>query len=245
MMMPTGPWSVISGVTARNRRNALQDRRPHRGGYYSLAEEIAHSVTHGIGCLLSIAGLVVLVVESVGRGDVWGVVGSSIFGATLVLLYLASTLYHAITAPRAKHVLMQIDHAAIYLLIAGSYTPLCLGPLRGPWGWSLMGVVWCLGLAGAILDVATARRFKWLSITIYLLMGWLMVTALRPMLAHVDHTSLLWIAAGGAFYTGGVGFYLWRRLPWHHAVWHVFVLGGSACHWIAVQRALAAMTTVS
>ncbi len=216
------------------------DRRPHRGGYYSAAEEIAHAVTHGIGCLLAIAGLVVLVVQASRRDETWDVVGAAIFGATLVALYLASTLYHAVTAPRAKAILQRMDHAAIYLLIAGTYTPLCLGPLRGPWGWSLFGVVWGLGLGGAILDVATSRRFRWLSLVLYLLMGWLALTAIRPMLDTFDRATLLWIAAGGVCYTGGVAFYVWRRLPWHHAIWHVFVLGGSACHWIAVQRALAA-----
>ena len=217
----------------------MPKQRPHAGGYYSQAEEIAHAVTHGVGCLLAVAGLVILVMQATARGDTWEVVGSAIFGATLVLLYLASTLYHAVTAPRAKSVLKRIDHAAIYLLIAGSYTPLCLGPLRGPWGWSLFGVVWGLGLSGAVLDVATARRFKWLSITVYLLMGWLAVTALRPLLANLDRTTLYWFASGGLFYTGGVTFYLWKNLPWHHAIWHVFVLLGSGCHWVAVQRALA------
>jgi len=214
-------------------------QQPHAGGYYSTGEEIAHAVTHGIGCLLSVAGLVILVMQAIARGDTWGVVSCSIFGATLVMLYLASTLYHAITAPQAKRVLNRIDHAAIYLLIAGSYTPFCLGPLRGPWGWSLFGVVWGLGLVGAITDVASGRRFKWLSITIYLLMGWLVMTALKPMLAHLDHKALIWLGIGGAFYTGGVGFYLAKRMPWHHAIWHVFVLAGSACTWFAVQRALA------
>jgi hemolysin III len=218
----------------------VSEVRPHAGGYYSTAEEVAHATTHGLGCLLSVAGLVVLVRQAAARGETWDVVGAAIFGATLVLLYLASTLYHAVTAPRAKAVLKRIDHAAIYLLIAGTYTPICLGPLRGPWGWSLFGVVWSLGLAGAVLDVTTARRFKWLSITIYLLMGWLVVTALRPMLSSLDPTTLGWIGAGGAFYTGGVLFYLWKRLPWHHAIWHVCVLLGSAAHWVAIQRALAA-----
>jgi len=211
----------------------------HRGGYYSTAEEVAHAVTHGLGCLLAIAGLVVLVAQAAGRGEPWEVLGAAVFGSTMVLLYLASTLYHAITAPRAKRVLKRIDHAAIYLLIAGTYTPLCLGPLRGPWGWSLLGVVWGLGVAGAVLDVASGRRFKWLSITIYLLMGWLVIAALRPMLAELDRITLLWIALGGAFYTGGVAFYLWRRLPWHHAIWHLMVVGGSLSHWLAMQRALA------
>jgi hemolysin III len=213
---------------------------PHRGGYYSPAEEVAHAVTHGIGCLAAVVGLVVLVMQAAARGETWEIVGAAIFGATLVLLYLASTLYHAVTAPRAKAVLKRIDHAAIYLLIAGTYTPICLGPLRGPWGWWLLGVVWLLGLTGLVLDVATARRFKWLSITIYLLMGWLVIVALRPLLTIFDRTTLLWMAAGGIFYTGGVAFYLWKSLPWNHAIWHVFVVLGSASLWVAVQRALAA-----
>jgi len=217
----------------------LPSQRPHAGGYYSPGEEVAHAVTHGVGCLLSVAGLVILVMQAAARGEPWEVVGSAIYGATLVLLYLASTVYHAVTEPRAKSVLKRIDHGAIYLLIAGSYTPLCLGPLRGPWGWSLFGVVWGLGLSGAVLDVATARRFKWLSLTIYLLMGWLSLTAVQPLLANLDRTTLYWFAAGGLFYTGGVTFYLWKKLPWHHAIWHVFVLLGSGCHWVAVQRALA------
>ncbi len=217
----------------------MKEKRKHTGGYYSTAEETAHAVTHGVGCLAAVVGLVVLVMQASGRGEVWDVVGAAIFGATLVLLYLASTLYHAATDPRAKGVLKRIDHGAIYLLIAGTYTPICLGPLRGPWGWSLFGVAWGLGIAGAVIDVTTNRRFKWLSITIYLLMGWMVVTALRPMLANLDRETLLWIAGGGFFYTGGVVFYLWKRLPWHHAIWHVFVLFGSACHWVAIQRALA------
>lgn len=210
--------------------------RRHAGGYYSTSEEIAHAVTHGIGCLLSVAGLVILVMEAARREDTWDVVSGAVFGSTLVMLYLASTVYHAITHDRAKMVLKRIDHAAIYLLIAGSYTPICLGPLRGPWGWSLFGVVWGLGLAGAITDVATGRRFKWLSLGVYLLMGWLGVTALQPMLANLEPKSLIWLGSGGLFYTGGVAFYLWKRLPWHHAIWHVFVLGGSACHWVAVYH---------
>ena len=126
------------------------------------------------------------------------------------------------------------------MLIAGTYTPFCLGPLRGPWGWSLLGVVWGLGVAGAVTDVASGRRFKWLSIAVYLLMGWLIVVAARPLFSVVDLATIGWLGLGGVFYTGGVGFYLARRLPWHHAIWHVCVLLGSACHWLAVHRTLAA-----
>jgi hemolysin III len=217
----------------------VRGQRRHAGGYFSTAEEVAHAVTHGIGCLLAVAGLVVLVMQASRRGEPWDVVGAAIYGATLVMLYLASTVYHAVTEPRAKAVLERIDHAAIYLLIAGTYTPLCLGPLRGPWGWSLFGVAWGLAIAGAVTDVATNRRFKWLSITVYLVMGWMLLTALRPLIANLDRQALVLIGAGGFFYTGGVVFYLWRRLPWHHVIWHVFVLLGSFSHWFAIQRALA------
>lgn len=210
--------------------------RVQPAGAYSPAEELANAITHGVGILLSLVGLVVLVAQAIEVGHGWTVLGVAVYGATLVLLYLASTLYHAVSVPGAKRVLKRTDHAAIYLLIAGTYTPFCLGPLQGPWGWSLLAVVWGLGLVGALTDVLSGRRFRWLSLVIYLLMGWLVVTALRPLLASVDRVTLAWLAAGGLAYTGGVGFYVARRLPWHHAIWHVFVLAGSVCHWVAVQR---------
>jgi hemolysin III len=217
----------------------MAQQHRHAGGYYSPGEERAHALTHGLGCVAAVVGLGVLVAQAAARGDLWDLVGAAVYGVTLVLLYLASTLYHAVSAPRAKDVLQRIDHAAIYLLIAGTYTPLCLGPLRGPWGWSLLGIVWGLAILGAVTDVATARRFRWLSLTLYLLMGWLALTALRPLLAALDPTTLLWIGVGGIFYTGGIAFYLWRRLPWHHVIWHVCVLLGSASHWLAIRRVLA------
>ncbi len=220
------PFEVIS----------LVEQRAHTGGYYSPLEEWLHAGTHGLGVLLATAGLVVLVVQTYRHGDAWAVTSVAIYGGTLVLLYLASTVYHAVTRPRAKHVLKQIDHAAIYLLIAGTYTPFCLGPLRGPWGWTLFGVAWGLALAGATLDVATNRRFRWASLTIYLGMSWLIVSAIKPMLQTIDGVVLIWLLAGGLFYTGGVVFYVWRRLPFHHTIWHVFVLAGSACHWIGIFR---------
>jgi len=206
----------------------------HSGGFYSPREEIVHAATHAVGVLLGVLGLVVLTALAAQRGDAWHVTGVAVYGGTMILLFLASTLYHGVTEPRLKHVLKQVDHAAIYFLIAGTYTPFCLVPLRGPWGWTLLGIVWALALIGAVVDVATRRRFKWISIAIYLGMGWLVVTATKPLLDAVDGRTLVWMLAGGAFYTGGVVFYLARRLPYHHAIWHVFVLGGGVCHWFAV-----------
>jgi len=214
-------------------------RRAQPVGAYSPAEELANAITHGVGVLLSLVGLTVLIGQALDAGQARAVFAVAVYGTTLVLLYLASTLYHAVNVPGAKRVLKRTDHAAIYLLIAGTYTPFCLGPLQGPWGWSLLAVVWGLGLVGALTDVLSGRRFRWLSLAIYLLMGWLVVTAVRPLLASVDRTTLAWLVAGGLAYTGGVGFYVARRLPWHHAIWHVFVLAGSVCHWFAVQRVVA------
>jgi hemolysin III len=203
---------------------------------YSLGEEIASSVIHGIGVVLAIAGLAVLSTFAALRGNVWHVVGCSVFGATLVLLYTASTLYHSITLPRAKQVLRVLDHSAIYLLIAGTYTPFCLVSLRGPWGWSLLVVVWGLALAGIASRAALARRLPALSVVVYLLMGWVVVIATKPLLLRLDAGGVALLVAGGVLYTAGLIFYGWRRLPYHHAVWHVFVLGGSVLHFFAVLR---------
>jgi hemolysin III len=217
----------------------LTDHPRQNDAIYKPAEEVAHAVTHGLGCVLAVVGLVVLTVQTAARGQAWELGGALVFGVSMVVLYLASTLYHAVTEPRAKSVLARIDHAAIYLLIAGTYTPLCLGPLRGPWGWSLLGAVWALGIVGAVQDVLAVRRRRWLSVSIYLAMGWLVIVAVGPLVDSVDRITLAWILAGGVFYTGGVAFYLWRRLRWHHAIWHVWVVCGSISHWFAVQRALA------
>jgi hemolysin III len=153
-----------------------------------------------------------------------------------VLLYTASTLYHSITLPRAKQVLRVLDHSAIYLLIAGTYTPFCLVSLRGPWGWSLLVVVWGLALAGIASRAALARRLPALSVVVYLLMGWVVVIATKPLLLRLDAGGVALLVAGGVLYTAGLIFYGWRRLPYHHAVWHVFVLGGSVLHFFAVLR---------
>ena len=197
-------------------------------------EEIANSLTHGLGLILSIAGLSVLVTLAAVRGDAWTVVGCAVFGATLVLLYAASTLYHGLSATRWKRPLRVLDHAAIFLLIAGTYTPFTLVNLRGPWGWSLFGTVWALAVGGILLKLFFTGRFGVLSTLVYLFMGWLVLIALRPLGEALPHGSLAFLFCGGAAYSLGTVFYCWKRLPYHHAVWHLFVLTGSICHFFAV-----------
>ena len=199
-------------------------------------EEIANAITHGVGLLLSVAGFVVLLVLAAMRGTAWHIVACSIYGVTLICLYTASTLYHAVISPGIKGSLRILDHAAIYLLIAGTYTPFLLVSLRGPWGWSLFGVIWGLALVGVIFKFWFVERFGILSTAVYLAMGWLVVIAAKPVIAHVPFTALIWLLAGGLAYTAGVIFYACRRIPYSHAIWHIFVLAGSICHYFAVLR---------
>jgi len=201
---------------------------------YSVKEEIVHSVTHGIGLLLSVLGLVTLLVYSGQYGDAWHVVSSSIYGATLIALYASSTLYHAITIPDLKRVLQKLDHAAIFLLIAGTYTPFTLVNLRGGWGWTLFGMVWSIAIAGMVMELIVSKRYQRVSIALYLGLGWLVMIAIEPMLASVASGGLLLLLAGGLFYSLGVIFYVWKTLLYHHAIWHLFVLAGSVCHFFAV-----------
>lgn len=201
---------------------------------YSVREEIAASVVHGVGIVLAIPGLAVLSAQAARRGDAWHVVGCAIFGTTLVLLYTASTLYHSIPLPRVKQVLRVLDHSAIYLLIAGTYTPFCLVSLRGPWGWSLLGVIWGLAVAGVSSRAVLSRRLPVLSVIVYVLMGWAVVVATKPLLTQVPLRGVVLLLAGGVAYTAGLAFYGWRKLPYHHAVWHLFVLAGSVLHFFAV-----------
>ena len=201
---------------------------------YSLGEEIAHSVTHGVGAVLSIAGLVIMVTLAALRGNAWHVVSCSIFGASLVFLYTSSTLYHSITHPGAKKVLRVFDHSAIFLLIAGTYTPFTLVSLRGGWGWTLFVIVWGLALVGVVYKITAKRRYRLLSVVLYVGMGWLVLVAIKPMVSSVATPGLLLLLAGGLFYTLGLIFYVWKRLPYSHAVWHLFVLAGSISHFFAV-----------
>ena len=201
-------------------------------------EEIANSITHGIGLLLSIAGFVVLLVFAILRGTPIHIIACSVYGATLICLYAASTLYHAVTSPRLKRALKIFDHASIYLLIAGTYTPFLLLNLRGAWGWSLFGVVWGLAFAGILFKFWFVDHFEFLSTAVYLAMGWLVIIAAKPVLTHVPTVTLLWVLAGGLLYSSGVIFYIWKRLPYSHVIWHLFVLAGSACHYIAIFRSV-------
>ncbi len=209
--------------------------KPHaRSALYTVGEEIANSLTHGVGAVLGIAGLVVLVTLAALHGDVWHVVSCSIYGGAMVVLYTASTLYHGVTAPRAKRVLQVVDHSAIFLLIAGTYTPFTLVSLRGPWGWSIFGTVWGLAAAGIILEIAFPRRWPALALTLYIAMGWVVVVAVKPLLAVLPTGGLVLLVLGGLAYTGGIGFYAWKKLPYGHAIWHLFVLAGTILHFFAV-----------
>jgi hemolysin III len=201
---------------------------------YSLGEEVANSVIHGAGVLLAIGGLAVLAVLASLFGTAWHVVSVSIYGATLVFMYATSTLYHAIPAPRAKAVLRVLDHAAIFMLIAGTYTPFALVNLRGSWGWTLFGVIWALALLGIMLQVRLLRRAKWVNALLYVAMGWAVLVAIEPLAASVATGGLVLLVAGGLAYTLGTLFYVWRQLKFHHAIWHGFVLLGSVLHFFAV-----------
>jgi hemolysin III len=201
---------------------------------FSLGETIANSVTHGIGAALAIAGLAVLVVFASLYGSAWHIVSVSIYGATLVFLYLFSTLYHSIQGPRVSKVLQVFDHAAIFLLIAGTYTPFTLVTLRGPLGWALFGVVWGLALFGVAFQTTLLRRHVAISLSLYIGMGWAVVVAAQPMLAALPLPGIGLLLAGGLAYTLGVIFYVWHRLPYHHAIWHLFVLAGSILHFFAI-----------
>ena len=207
---------------------------PVTGNLYSFGEELAHVITHGLGLVLAIAGLAILVARATLYGDAWHVTAVSIFGTTLVLMYAASTLYHSIPLPRAKHVLRVIDHSLIFFLIAGTYTPFTLVTLRGPWGWSLFGFTWGLAIVGVIFKIFATGRYEKVSLAIYLGMGWCAVAAIEPLLENMEAGGLALMLAGGLTYSGGVAFYLWQRLRYHHAIWHLFVLAGSVLHYFAI-----------
>ena len=195
-----------------------------------------NAVSHLVGAALALAGALVLVVLAALGGDPWKVVSVSIYGATLVLLYTSSVLYHSLRG-RSKDVLRMLDHQSIYLLIAGSYTPFCLVTLRGPWGWSLFGVVWGLALAGGLQDLRPRSGARILAVVIYVVMGWAALVAVVPLLRALGPAGFAWVAAGGLFYTVGIVFYaLDTRLAHAHGVWHLFVLAGSASHYFAILR---------
>ncbi len=206
----------------------------HKTPRYSTGEEIANSITHGVGLILSIAGLAILTAFAAVYGSVWHIVSSSIYGATQILLYTTSTLYHCIPLPRAKAVLRIFDHSAIFLLIAGTYTPFALVSLRGPWGWSLLAVVWGLAIAGIALQGVLIRQKALITSIPYVGMGWVAMIGIKPLLVSVAPGGLVLLFAGGLAYSAGIIFYVWRRIPYHHAIWHLFVLAGSAFHFFAI-----------
>lgn len=201
---------------------------------YTCREELANSITHGVGVIFAISALVVMDVFAALFGDVWHVVSCTIFGTTLIILYTASTLYHSIPIPKTKMLLRLIDHSAIFLLIAGTYTPFTLVSLRGPWGWSLFGAVWGIALLGVIFQVFLLRRWPLFSVGLYVGMGLIILIAIKPLVNTLSPTGLKLLVYGGLAYILGLVFYSWKRLPYSHAVWHLFVLAGSALHFFSV-----------
>jgi hemolysin III len=205
---------------------------------YPLGEEIANAITHGIGALLAIAGLVVLVVSAATRGDTWAIVSFAVFGSSAVLLYTMSTVYHAVAAPRAKNILEILDHSFIYLLIAGTYTPFALTVLRSSVGWWIFGVVWSSAVLGIAIKPFLVKKARFLSTLAYVFMGWIVVFAWKPLNAAVSSTTITYLAIGGLSYTIGAVFYLMKGRRWMHAIWHLFVLAGTTMHFFSVMSLL-------
>ena len=218
-------------MKSKGKMPTQQNRQLHQE---TSEEEIANSISHGIGALLSIAGLVLFMLFAAGSGSGWQIVSLSIFGSTLIFLYLASTLYHGLPMPRVKQAFKIIDHSAIFLLIAGTYTPFMLVNLRGPWGWSILGIIWVLAILGILMKIIYISKFRKISVVLYVFMGWLGILAFKEIIAHVPPLSLTFLALGGFSYTIGLVFYAWRKLPFNHVVWHIFVIGGSTFHYLAV-----------
>ncbi len=201
---------------------------------YTLGEEIFNSVTHGVGTLLAIAGMVILIVFSAIKGDAWAVVSTSIYGATLIILYTMSTLYHSLTNNKAKKFFRIMDHNSIFLLIAGTYTPYTLVALRGGLGWTMFGIVWAATVIGVIFNSIDLEKFKKASLICYIAMGWVIVAAIKPLVAALSSLSLLFLLLGGICYTGGVVFYAIKKIRYFHSVWHIFVLAGSVLHYFSI-----------
>ena len=201
----------------------------------SLGEEIANSITHGIGAALATAALTILVVFASLKGDAWKIVSFAIYGASLVIMYTSSTLYHSITHTKAKRYFRIMDHSSIFLLIAGTYTPITLLALRDTgWGWTMFGLIWGMAILGILFKLLFYGKLEKLSVVFYVLMGWLAVVAIKPMLANLPIGLLIWIAVGGLCYMLGIIFYSWTKLPFSHSIWHLFVLGGSISHFFGI-----------
>ena len=200
----------------------------------SVGEEIANAISHGVGFVAALVATPILITHAASQEGASAVVGASVFAATMLLLYLASTLYHALPHGRAKHVFRIIEHSAIFLLIAGTYTPFTLGVLRGPWGATLLGLVWGLAVLGILLKIVGGMRYLMLSTAVYVAMGWLVVIAILPLSLRVPTAGLVWLVLGGVAYTAGVPFFATKRLRFGHFIWHLFVLAGTLCHFFAV-----------
>ncbi|WP_136808662.1 PAQR family membrane homeostasis protein TrhA [Desulfosediminicola flagellatus] len=201
---------------------------------YSFYEELANSITHGVGLLLAIAGLGVLTAFASVFGTVWHIVSCSIYAGTMIMLYMASTLYHSIPWEKAKAVFRILDHSSIFLLIAGTYTPFTLVSLRGPWGWWLFGTIWGLAVVGILMEIFLPKNLRFVTIGFYVAMGWTIVVAIKPMLAVVAPGGLMLLLAGGLCYTLGVPFYIKKSIPFNHAIWHLFVLAGTIFQFFSI-----------
>ena len=201
---------------------------------YTVREEVLHAITHGVGVVLSILGLSWMLYVSIGSADPWRIVASAIYGASLITLFLASTVYHSMYASRHREIFKLLDHCAIYLLIAGSYTPFLLVAMRSNTGWWMFGTIWALATAGIIKKLWFRHRFPKLALASYLGMGWLAVLAAPQLAAEIGANGMAWLVAGGVLYSVGAAFYVARRMPFNHAVWHVFVLAGGLCHFLGV-----------
>lgn len=212
----------------------MNSQTPKTYRQLTTGEEILNSITHGIGALLSIAALVILIIVAGKYGDIWHLVSFSIYGSTLILLYLSSTLYHSFKNSRVKNLFARFDHISIFLLIAGTYTPILLTSIRGVWGWTLFGIIWGLALVGAVIRSIYLYRFRKLMVTVYLGMGWMFVLAGKQIFTSLPFISLTFLILGGVAYSAGVIFYMWRKLPYSHGIWHLFVLAGSMLHFFAI-----------
>jgi hemolysin III len=228
---------------AKGELNHLVNIQLHQEPRYTLGEEIANCITHGVGTALSVAGLIILIVFACIYGNVWHIVSFSVFGSTLIVLYLSSTLYHAFTNHRIKYIFRIIDHSAIFLLIAGSYTPFLLINLRGAWGWSLFGIIWGLAITGIVVKSVCISKTERITLALYIFMGWLCLAAFKEILKNIQIPCLILLILGGLSYTTGIIFYGWRRLPYNHMIWHIFVLCGSICHFFSVLYCLAPETS--
>jgi hemolysin III len=228
--------------TNEKNKTSILEIEVHYSRQQSLGEEIANSITHGIGTALSIAALVLLVVFTSKYGDIWRIVSFSIYGSTLFILYLASTLYHSFTNRRVKNFFRILDHSSIYLLIAGTYTPVTLVSMRGPWGWTIFGIIWAMAIVGIIAKIFLIGKYKIVSVLLYVAMGWLIIIAFKPVLQMVPKGLIIWLFIGGVCYTLGLIFYACKKVPYFHFIWHLFVLSGSISHFFGMLLHLTSKT---